>query len=233
MMRRQWLMLVAACFAASVPVACGGSTKAAPEKASPSGYKVKLETTKGDVVILVHRDWAPIGADHFYNLVTKGYYNDNAFFRAIKGFIVQWGINGDPKMYGRWSNQTIKDDPPKVPNKTGTVTFAQTSAPNSRSTHIFINVGDNSEALDPLHFTPFGEVILGMDNVMNLYTGYGDAPPDGTGPDQDALAKGGNAYLQKNFPNLDYIKKATVIDPVPAPAPGAVHKRPAITATKK
>lgn len=234
-MRRQWLMLVAACFAATIPSACGGSTtaRAVPEKASPPEYKVKLETTKGDVVILVHREWAPIGADHFYNLVTKGYYNDNAFFRAIKGFVVQWGMNGDPKVYGRWSHQNIKDDATKVPNKTGTVTFAQTGSPNSRSTHIFININDNSDALDPLHFTPFGEVIEGMDNVMNLYMDYGDAPPNGAGPDQEALAQGGNAYLQKNFPKLDYIKKATVIDPVPAPAPPVVHKKPTTTATKK
>jgi peptidyl-prolyl cis-trans isomerase A (cyclophilin A) len=233
---RYLLSLVVACtsaYAATVP-----ATKKAPTKPPiPAEYKVKFETTKGDVVIQVHREWAPLGADHFYELVTKGYYDNNAFFRAIKGFVVQFGMNGDPKVTARWNSVHVKDDPPKkTPNKTGTVTFAQTSAPNSRTTHIFINLNDNAEALDAMNFTPFGEVISGMENVNNLYMGYGDAPPDGTGPDQEALAHGGNAYLQKGFPSLDYIKKATVIDPAPPPAvhrPPSAVKRPAAKAPKQ
>ena len=133
-------------------------------------------------------------------------------------------MNGDPKVTARWNAQPINDDPPgKVPNKAGTVTFAQTSQPNSRTTHIFINLTDNADALDPKDFTPFGEVISGMDVVNNLYMGYGDGPPSGSGPDQEALTHEGNAYLQKEFPNLDYIKKATVIDPPPPPARGVHH----------
>jgi peptidyl-prolyl cis-trans isomerase A (cyclophilin A) len=224
MKRRQILALTAACAlacaAATVPAAKRPLRKAPP---IPAEYKVKLETTKGDVIIQVHRDWAPIAADHFYELVTKGYYDKNAFFRALKGYIVQFGMNGDPKVTARWNNVPIKDDPRKMPNKAGTVTFAQTSRPDSRTTHIFINLADNSGALDAAGFTPFGEVISGMDIVNNFYAEYGDGPPDGTGPDQEAISHSGNAYLQKAFPNLDYIKKATVIDPPPPPKPAA-HK---------
>jgi peptidyl-prolyl cis-trans isomerase A (cyclophilin A) len=237
MIRRQILIIAGLC-ALGCPAATTPPTRkrVAPKPPPiPAEYKVKFETTKGDVIIAVHHDWSPLGADHFYELVTKGYYDNNAFFRAIKGFVVQFGMNGDPKVTSRWNNVPVKDDPPnKQPNKIGTVTFAQTSAPNSRTTHVFINIADNAEALDPMNFTPFGEVISGMDVVNNLYTGYGDSPPSGNGPDQEALAHGGNAYLQKDFPLLDYIKKATVIDP-PPPPPHVVHKpaskmrRPATT----
>ena len=240
MKRKQVLILAGVCaltgaLGATVPA----TKKAAPKPAPiPAEYKVKFETTKGDIIIQVHHDWSPLGADHFYELVTKGYYDNNAFFRAIKGFVVQFGMNGDPKVTARWNALPIKDDPPnKQPNKIGTVTFAQTSAPNSRTTHIFINVNDNAEALDAMNFTPFGEVISGMEIVNNLYMGYGDSPPSGSGPDQEALAHGGNAYLQKAFPLLDYIKKATVIDPPPPPPvvhrPTTATKRPATTATKQ
>jgi cyclophilin family peptidyl-prolyl cis-trans isomerase len=223
MIRKQILILAGicalACTAATVPPA----KKPAPKPPIPAEYKVKFETTKGDVIIQVHHDWSPIGADHFYELVTKAYYDNNAFFRAMKSFIVQFGMNGDSKVTAKWNNFPIKDDPPGGhSNKVGTVTFAQTSTPNSRTTHIFINLADN-DSLDSMNFTPFAEVISGMDVVNNLYTGYGDGPPGGSGPDQEALAHGGNAYLQKSFPLLDYIKKATVTDPPPPPAP-VVHK---------
>ena len=238
MKRRQILTLAGMCalaYAATVPA----TKKAAPKQPPiPAEYKVKFETSKGDIVIQVHHDWAPLGADHFYELVTKGYYDNNAFFRAIKGFVVQFGMNGDPKATARWNAMPIKDDPPnKAPNKKGTVTFAQTTMPDSRTTHVFINLDDNAEALDPKNFTPFGEVVSGMEIVNNLYMGYGDGPPTGSGPDQEALTHGGNAYLQKSFPLLDYIKKATVIDP-PPPAP-VVHrptsavKHSTATATKQ
>ena len=216
-------------------LACAAATVPAPKKAAtvPAEYKVKLETTKGDVVIQVHRGWAPLGADHFYQLVTKGYYDNNAFFRVLKGYIVQFGMNGDPKVTARW-NTPIKDDPHNISNKVGTVTFAKTGRPDSRTTHIFINLDNNGEALDADGFTPFGEVIAGMENVNNLYTGYGDGPPSGSGPDQEALTHGGNSYLKKDFPNLDYIVKATVIDPPPAaPKPAVVHKSSAAAKTKQ
>ena len=218
---------VLACAAATVP-----ATKKAPP--IPAEYKVKLETTKGDVIIQVHRDWAPLGADHFYQLVTKGYYDDNAFFRVLKGYIVQFGMNGDPKVTARWNNVPLKDDPHNISNKVGTVTFAKTSRPDSRTTHIFINLDNNGEALDADGFTPFGEVISGMENVNNLYAGYGDGPPSGSGPDQEALTHGGNTYLKKDFPSLDYITKATVIDPPPPPPkPATAHKSSTVAKPKQ
>ena len=177
---------------------------------APAQFKVKLQTTKGDVVVLVHRDWAPLGADRFYELIKIGFYNENYIFRAIKGFIVQFGMNGDPKVHQSWQTITIKDDPPKVSNKTGTICFAA-AGPNSRTTQVFINLGDNSAALDAQGFTPFGEVIQGMDHVLEFYTGYGEGRPSGSGPDQAAIADIGNPYLEEHFPKLDIIKKATVI----------------------
>ena len=177
----------------------------------PAQYKVRLQTTKGNVVILVHRDWSPLGADHFYELTKMDFYDKNAFFRALRGFVVQWGINGDPQVNRSWSEISIKDDPPKVPNKIGTVVFAKTSEPDSRTTQVFINLGDNSSSLDPQGFTPFGEVIQGMDNVMKIYTDYGEISPNGTGPSPAAIADIGNPYLEEHFPKLDYIKTARVI----------------------
>jgi peptidyl-prolyl cis-trans isomerase A (cyclophilin A) len=176
---------------------------------APPEYKVLLQTTEGDVMILVHRDWAPRGADRFYELTKMGFYDGDRFFRALRGFVVQFGVNGDPKINKKWSEIPIKDDPPKVSNKMGTVTFA-TSGPDSRSTQIFINIGDNSR-LDDQGFTPFGEVTQGMENIQNFYMDYGEGPPSGTGPDQAAIADVGNPYLEEHFPKLDYIKTARVL----------------------
>jgi peptidyl-prolyl cis-trans isomerase A (cyclophilin A) len=228
-MKTRQILLIAAC-----GLACAAATVPARKPPIPAEYKVKLDTTKGDVIIQVHHDWSPLGADHFYQLVTKGYYDNNAFFRVLKGYIVQFGMNGDPKVTARWNNVVLKDDPHNVSNKVGTVTFAKTSKPDSRTTHIFINLDNNGEALDADGFTPFGEVISGMDNVSKLYAGYGDGPPSGAGPDQEALTHGGNTYLKKEFPNLDYIIKATVIDPPPpAPSPASAHKSPTGTKPKQ
>ena len=174
---------------------------------APAQYKVRLQTSKGDVLILVHRDWSPIGADRFYELTKAGFYDGNRFFRVLRGFIVQWGINGDPKVNNEWTNRIIKDDPPKVSNKIGTVVFAM-AGPNSRTTQVFINLGDNSSSLDPQGFTPFGEVIQGMDIVTSFYADYGDGPPTGTGPNQESVAAFGNSYIEEHFPKLDYIKTA-------------------------
>ena len=193
---------------ASLAAAC--TKKRAKEAGpAPATYKVQLKTSKGDVVILVHRDWAPRGADRFYDLVNMGYYDRNKFFRCIKGFVVQFGMNGDPKVNKDWSELYIKDDPSKVSNKIGTITFA-TSGPNTRSSQVFINLGDNSR-LDKDGFTPFGEVIQGMENIEALYMGYGDGPPFGPGPDQNAIASDGNDYLEEKFSKLDYIKTARVV----------------------
>ena len=194
--------LAALCFSCTSSTKKEAMTKAEP---APAEYKARLQTTRGDVVILVHRDWSPLGADHFYELVKMGFFNDNAFFRAVPKFIVQWGINGDPKVNKDWSEIPIKDDPPKVSNKIGTVVFAKTSEPNTRSTQLFINVGDNGNSLDSQGFTPFGEVIQGMDTVMKLNMEYGEQPS------QAAIADIGNPYLEEHFPRLDYVKKITIV----------------------
>ncbi len=209
MNRRQLLTISAFIGAALLSAACGGK-KSTEMKQGPAQYKVRMQTTKGDIVILVHRDWSPLGADHFYELTNMGFYNGDYFFRALKGFIVQWGINGDPQTNKTWSEISIKDDPPKVSNRVGTVVFAM-AGPNSRTTQLFINLGDNSATLDPQGFTPFGEVIQGMDNVFNLYAGYGEGAPQGTGPSQENIAIDGNPYLEEHFPRLDHIKTAKVI----------------------
>ena len=178
------------------------------EKA-PAVYKAKFDTSKGVVVIEVHRDWAPLGADRFYNLVKSGYYNDVRFFRVVPDFMVQFGINGDPKISAPWrAAPRMKDDPVVQSNKRGYVTYA-TSGPDGRGTQVFINFKDNA-GLDPRGFAPIGQVVSGMNVVDTLYGEYGDSPPSGKGPDQGRVQMEGNAYLAKDFPKLDYIKKATI-----------------------
>jgi peptidyl-prolyl cis-trans isomerase A (cyclophilin A) len=214
-MNRCWTLRLAALAILATAASCGKKT-ARETGPAPAEYKVLLQTTKGDVVIQVHRDWAPIGADRFYELTKMGFYDGDRFFRALRGFVVQFGINGDPKINKDWTQISIKDDPPKVSNKPGTVTFA-TSGPNSRATQVFINLGDNSR-LDDQGFTPFGEVTQGMENVQNFYMDYGDGPPGGNGPDQAAIADIGNPYLEEHFPKLDYIKTARVVTAAPSPS---------------
>ena len=174
------------------------------EKA-PDLYKVKLDTSAGVVVIDVHREWAPLGADRFYNLVKNGFYDEVRFFRVLEGFMAQFGMNGDPAIQKAWGQANFKDDPVKGSNKRGFVTFAKSSAPNSRSTQVFINYADNSR-LDADGFAAFGEVTVGMDVVDKFYTGYGR----NNVPDQGRITMEGNAYLNKEYPKLDFIKKATI-----------------------
>jgi peptidyl-prolyl cis-trans isomerase A (cyclophilin A) len=180
------------------------------EKA-PDTFKAKFETSKGTFVVTVHRAWAPLGADRFYNLVRGGFYDDCRFFRVIDGLVAQVGINGDPAIQSAWSESTFQDDAVKESNKRGFVTFAKTRASNSRSTQIFINFSDTNAKLDKQGFAPFGEVVPpGMDVVDKLYSGYGEGAPRGSGPEQAKLQTQGHAYLLKEFPKLDYIKKATI-----------------------
>jgi peptidyl-prolyl cis-trans isomerase A (cyclophilin A) len=176
---------------------------------APDTYKAKFDTSKGAIVIAVNRSWAPIGADRFYNLVKNGFYDDCRFFRVLDDFMAQVGINGTPAIQSNWRNATIQDDPVKQSNKRGFVTFAKSGAPNSRSTQVFINFKDNS-TLDKSGFAPFGQVTSGMDVVDKLYSGYGEGAPSGKGPEQGKVQMEGNAYLTKDFPKLDYIKKATI-----------------------
>jgi peptidyl-prolyl cis-trans isomerase A (cyclophilin A) len=184
------------------------SDPASLNEKAPSVYKVKFDTSKGAFVIEVHRDWAPNGADRFYNLIKNGFYNDDRFFRVIEGFMVQFGINGDPKVSEVWREANIKDDPVKESNARGMITFA-TAGPDTRTTQVFINFGDNA-GLDGQGFAPFGKVVSGMDVVDSLYAGYGEGAPKGHGPNQGIVQSLGNAYLEKAFPKLDFIKKATI-----------------------
>jgi len=190
---------------------------------APAIYKVKLQTSKGDVVMEVTREWAPHGADRFYNLVKNGYYDNARFFRVIKDFMVQFGINGDPAVNQVWQQANIPDDPVLQSNKRGMVTFA-TAGPNTRTTQVFINYADRNAGLDGQGFAPFGKVVEGMEVVDTLYSDYGEGAPQGMGPDQGRSQSEGNAYLTKSFPNLDYIKKATIM---PAEAKKASSTQPA------
>jgi peptidyl-prolyl cis-trans isomerase A (cyclophilin A) len=167
----------------------------------------KLETTKGDIIIDVKREWAPKGADRFYNLVEMGYYNDVAFFRVVEGFMAQAGLSGNPGESLKWRKRRIEDDPVVESNKRGMVSFAM-AGPNSRTTQFFINFDDNSR-LDKLGFSPFGKV-RDMAVVDKLYNGYGEGAPKGKGPAQTIIHRGGNVYLKEHFPKLDYIKTASI-----------------------
>ncbi len=184
----------------------------APELATataPAVFQAKFTTTKGDFTVEVHRDWAPNGADRFYNLVKIGYFDNIAFFRDIAGFMVQFGIHGSPDVNAKWHNANIPDDPAGQSNKRGFVTFA-TAGPNTRTTQLFVNFSDNG-MLDSQGFTPFGQVVSGMEVVDGLYNGYGEGAPQGRGPDQGRLQGEGNAYLAKDFPLLDYVKTARLV----------------------
>lgn len=221
MERREWLLMMAwvalvGCGSGPevngeppVPKAPSIAQADAPKAggADANTFQVKFETTKGDFVIEVHRDWSPNGADRIEELVKAGFYDDCKFFRNIKGFMVQFGINGDPKVMDKWRDNTIKDDPVKKSNTKGYVTFAKSGRPNSRSTQIFINYGDNSR-LDADRFSPFGQVVSGMDVIDKLYAGYGGDPSEHQGEIQSQ----GNKFLEANYPKLDGIKKATIVE---------------------
>jgi peptidyl-prolyl cis-trans isomerase A (cyclophilin A) len=181
-------------------------TAKAPEK-----FKAKFETTKGTFVIAVERMYSPNGVDRFYNLVKSGYFKDVVFFRVIAGFMAQFGIHGDPKVSAKWRDANIQDDPVKGSNVRGAICFAKSGAPNSRSTQFFISFGNNTR-LDKDGFSAFGKVVEGMDVVDKLNSEYGEGAPQGSGPDQQRVQMEGNAYLKKEFPNLDSIKSATIVE---------------------
>ncbi|MFO0760345.1 MAG: peptidylprolyl isomerase [Byssovorax sp.] len=184
-----------------------------PEKATekaPETFKVLFTTTKGDFTVQVTRAWAPNGADRFYNLIKLGYYDGTRFFRAVEGFMVQWGIHGNPAVNGAWFRANIPDDPVVKSNKRGFITFAM-AGKNSRTTQLFINYSDANARLDAMGFPPFGEVVDGMQVVDSLYKGYGEGAPRGKGPDQGRLQREGNAYLDKDFAQLDAIKTAKLL----------------------
>lgn len=188
-------------------IAASVATLAAPnaQAAAPETFKVKFETTAGDFVVEVTRKWAPLGADRFHELVKAGFYNDCGFFRVVPNFMVQFGINGDPKVQAKWKASKIQDDPTTHSNQRGTVTFA-TAGPGTRTSQLFINFKDNS-GLDKQGFAPFGKVIEGMKVVDKINPEYGEQP------NQGQIQSAGNVYLKKQFPNLDFIKKATIVKP--------------------
>jgi peptidyl-prolyl cis-trans isomerase A (cyclophilin A) len=180
-------------------------TPAQLKERAPDLYRARFDTTKGAFVIEVHRDWAPNGADRFYNLVKNGFYDGVRFFRVLDGFMAQFGMSGDPSVQRQWTNATIPDDPVKESNKRGYVTFAKSALPNSRTTQIFINFVDNTN-LDKDGFAPFDQVVTGMDVVDTLHTGYGRQNV----PDQFQITKEGEAYLKREYPLLDMVKTATI-----------------------
>lgn len=189
---------------------------------APATFKAKFTTTKGDFVVEVTRAWAPLGADRFYNLVKNGFYNNCELFRVVPGFVVQFGISGDPKISAPWSHANIADDPVTQSNKPGTITYA-IAGPNTRTTQVFINFGDNSR-LDGQGFAPFGTVVEGMDVVGKFDSEYDDQPTQAQGQ----IESQGNTFLKATYPNLDVIKTAAIVSPA---APAA--KKPASTTTKK
>ncbi|MBI4801281.1 MAG: peptidylprolyl isomerase [Elusimicrobia bacterium] len=180
------------------------------DAAAPAAFKVMFKTTKGDFTLEITRAWAPLGADRFYNLVKNGYFTDIAFFRVISGFMVQFGIHGDPAVSSAWRGANIKDDPVKESNAKGYISYAM-AGPDTRTTQLFINYGNNAR-LDGSGFSPFGKVIKGMEIVESIYSGYGEGAPSGMGPDQGRVQMEGNAYLKKDFPDMDYIKSAELLN---------------------
>jgi peptidyl-prolyl cis-trans isomerase A (cyclophilin A) len=177
---------------------------------APAEFKVKLETTRGDIVLRITRDWAPKGADRVYALVKCGYFDECRFYRVLPKFIAQFGINGTPTVAAKWKDLPIDDDPVKQKNTRGRVTFGK-GGPNSRTTNLFISLKDNT-SLDSEGFAPLGEVLEGMEVADQLFSGYGDGAPKGRGPSQKKIYEQGNTWLAKEFKDLDYIKKATAVE---------------------
>jgi len=211
---RYQLMLVGLAAVVAATVGLGAQDKNAKllnpaglTEAAPATYKANFDTSKGTFVITVHKDWAPKGADRFYNLVKNGFFDDIRFFRVIPNFMAQFGIHGTPAVAAAWQSARITDDPVKQSNKRGFVTFA-TAGPNTRTTQLFVNYGDNT-SLDKQGFSPFGEVTTGMDVVDKLYNGYGEIYKRSDFQLQQFLTQG-NAYLAKGFPRMDSVKAATI-----------------------
>ena len=205
-----------ACF--SVACAATVNTRGAlleAERASlatpaPERFDVRFETSQGPIVVAVHRAWAPAGADRFYYLVRNGFFDGERFFRVREGFIAQFGLNGDPAVIAAWKHRNMPDDPVRVSNIRGTLAYAMTG-PNTRTTQIYINLSNNQK-LDSQGFAPFAQVTSGMDAVDHIYAGYGENAGGGVRAGKQGLIEaGGNAYLMREFPKLDYIIRAFVI----------------------
>ena len=175
----------------------------APDQKAPAVYRVNFDTSRGKFTVEVSRAWAPLGADRFYTLVQQKFFDGARFFRVMPNFMVQFGLAGDPAVTKKWDGSEFPDDPVTMHNTRGTISFATRGA-RTRTTQVFINFADNSGSLDPRGFSPFGRVVSGMDVVDQIYSGYGEQP------DQGRLTSEGNAYAEKEFPKLDYIKTARI-----------------------
>jgi peptidyl-prolyl cis-trans isomerase A (cyclophilin A) len=171
---------------------------------APEEFTVVFETSAGDFTVAVERSLAPYGADRFHELVRSGFYDEQRFFRVVPGFVVQWGMSGDPAVTAQWADARIPDDPVATSNVRGTITFAATSAPGSRTTQVFINLGNNTN-LDEMGFAPFGRVVEGMEVVDAINAEYGQSP------NQGEIRRAGNQYLNQEFPRLDYIRTARIV----------------------
>jgi peptidyl-prolyl cis-trans isomerase A (cyclophilin A) len=197
--------------AADAPADFHNPTSPGMQAQAPATFRARFETSEGDFVVEVHREWAPRGADRFYNLVRSGYFDGVRFFRVLQGFVAQFGIHGDPAVSALWREQRIPDDAVRQTNARGTLTFA-TAGPNTRTTQLFINYRNNP-GLDQSGFAPFGQVVEGIEVVDRLHAGYGEGAPAGRGPDQGRIQAEGNAYLERAFPDLDYVRRAALVTP--------------------
>jgi peptidyl-prolyl cis-trans isomerase A (cyclophilin A) len=177
---------------------------------APDVFSVRFEVTQGEFFVEVHRAWAPLGADRFYNLVRAGYFDDSRFFRVVAGRFAQFGIAGDPAVTAVWKDRAFADDSVRQPNVRGAISFAMTG-PNARTTQLFINLVDNHRQFDAQGFAPIGRVVEGMEIVDALYSGYGENAGGGVrAGKQGRMIAEGNAHLDRDFPKLDRLIRAVV-----------------------
>lgn len=200
---RSWIITLLLPLLAWFGDGCLGNPVEPPRDAAPAHFKVRFDTSRGPVILEITRADAPNGVDRFYDLVKSGYLNGDRFFRVVPGFVVQFGLAGDPNLTRKWQ-VPIRDDPVRRSNTVGSLAFATVPQPNARTTQLFINLADNPR-LDSLGFAPFGRVVSGMSAIEKIYARYGEQP------DQDAIEAQGNAYLEARFPKLDYIRTAQIL----------------------
>jgi len=212
MTRALLLLLAVAVTACEPPRQSPSLTPDGADPRAPDTFDVVFETSKGSFTIRAERALSPLGVDRFHRLASIGYFDRTKFFRIIPDYIAQWGMHGDSGVNEAWTTRQFADEPVALPNTEGTVSFAK-GAPNTRSTHLFINLKDNSRRLDAMGFSPIGRVTTGMDVVKSLHSGYGDGPPSGAGPEQRRIAREGNRYLERWFPRLDSIVRTRVVTP--------------------
>ena len=211
-------MLAVACGSDAKPASDVGLPPKSETSQAPNVFRIKFETSRGSFVLEAHRAWSPKGVDRLYQLVQSGFFDNTRFFRAVSGFMVQFGVHGEPGVNAAWETLAIPDDSVTQSNKRSFMSFAM-GGPGTRTTQVFINLVDNT-ALDGMGFAPIAQVIEGMAVVDSLYSGYGDGAPSGFGPDQMRIMSEGNAYLERDFPKLDFIRTARLLPAVAASTAG-------------